>query len=349
MDNSEQYIARRPTYESLANSIKDLLSHIAKSIKIEVHTIEGRAKTVDSFLEKTTRSGKSYTNAIEEITDLCGLRVILYYQEDVQKFSNELRAQFIIDETKSSDKRKELRLDQFGYISVHLVGKIDDSRSKLVEWSQYKGLNFEIQVRTVLQHAWASISHALDYKSIVATPDQFRRQLSRIAGLLELSDEQFSELRAKKSSLEIEVQSSISNNDFNVTINAVSLVQYLESSKNAAAVGSAVRNARLVVTGIHGSEHLSFLCERLDIESLVKLDKILIAFVEKADVYFDRLASLCTSGDQSRSKVIGDLEHWCAVAVIASVVKNHESVISNLSKEIGWDNSYMTKVILANA
>ncbi|RML58196.1 hypothetical protein ALQ93_01582 [Pseudomonas syringae pv. pisi] len=104
-----------------------------------------------------------------------------------------------------------------------------------------------------------------------------------------------------------------------------------------------------MVAGIHGSEHLSVVCESLDIKSLVKLDEILTSFVEKADVYFDRFASLSTSGGQSRNKIIGDLEHWCAVAVIASVVRNEKSEVSNLSKEIGWDNSYMEKVTSANA
>jgi putative GTP pyrophosphokinase len=62
-------------------------------------------------------------------------------------------------------------------------------------WAKYKGLKAEFQVRTILQHAWDAISHKLDYKPESPMPRQNRRRLARLAGLLELADDEFSNLK----------------------------------------------------------------------------------------------------------------------------------------------------------
>ena len=121
--------------------------------------------------------------------------MILYYEEDVRKVCRILKKEFFIVRSQSVDKAKLLADDQFGYRDLHYVVKLSKSRQRLPGWAKYKGLKGEFQVRTILQHAWDAISHKLDYKSESPMPRQNRRRLARLAGLLELADDEFSNLK----------------------------------------------------------------------------------------------------------------------------------------------------------
>lgn len=82
--------------------------------------------------------------------------------------------------------------DRFGYCSVHYVVEMSQKRLNLYEHQAYEGLKCEIQIRSVLQHAWAEIEHDLGYKSEIAIPKRIRRNFSRLAGLLEIADKEIS-------------------------------------------------------------------------------------------------------------------------------------------------------------
>ena len=60
-------------------------------------------------------------------------------------------------------------------------------------------LNASVQIRTVLQHAWAEFEHDIRYKGVV--PDEHAFDLDRrftlAAGLLGLADREFSAIRAR--------------------------------------------------------------------------------------------------------------------------------------------------------
>lgn len=344
MDYVDQYRKLRPTLESLGERVSQLLRDIATSADISVHAIETRAKTVESFSEKSARAGKSYKNPLKEITDLCGLRLILYYQEDVEKFVSAIRAEFEIDK-RSVDKRSELRADQFGYISVHLICRVRSNRTRLLEWRKYKNVNIEIQVRTVLQHAWASISHALQYKHQSDIPDQFVRQLTRIAGLLELSDEQFSELRQKTSTLRSEVSRSLANDDLNVEINSVALSEFLETATVVARVSEIVKKAGLRMEDGMECEQLIGICHGLGISKLEQLSGTLESFIVYARDFYENFADLKEAGGMNSQQVRGDRDHWIAVATIA-MHQNKTNTAFVTSTGI-WASDYLEDVIAA--
>src|SRR5205814_5224138 len=102
---------------------------------------------------------KSYGDQLNDIRDLAGVRVVTYYHDEVQTAADLLRGEFEVDAAHSLDKLAELDVDEFGYRSLHLVCRLTASRRELIEWSKYQDMWVEIQVRSVLQHAWASISH----------------------------------------------------------------------------------------------------------------------------------------------------------------------------------------------
>ena len=140
-----------------------------------------------------------------------------------------LSKEFKIDEVNSIDKKKILDPDRFGYLSYHIICSINDERAQLREYKNYKDLKFEIQVRTILQHAWAEIEHDIGYKSNIAVPREFRRKFSRIASMLEIADDEFSRLK-----LDIHnYVENLSKQGFeNTDINAESLKLFIEQSRD---------------------------------------------------------------------------------------------------------------------
>ena len=136
---------------------RDLLS--AKSI--EVHLLESRTKDVNSFREKLSRSSKSYDDPLRQITDIIGLRAITYYQDEANAIATLIEAEFSVDRENSVVHATSAA--EFGYRSSHFVVRLNAARANLLEWNGWADYPVEIQVRTVLQHAWAAISHKLQY------------------------------------------------------------------------------------------------------------------------------------------------------------------------------------------
>jgi len=182
----------RPRYECYAEMLKSILDDVRADLS-PMGMVDARPKDVSRFAEKAWRKPK-YINPICQITDLCGARVITETEEEAGAFCEFVRSTFIIDEVNSVDKRSELRCDEFGYLAVHFVVKIDPKRLPQIPAAALEpllGLKAEIQVKTILGHAWASISHDRVYKSDFKVPEPLKRDLHRVAALLEDADRAF--------------------------------------------------------------------------------------------------------------------------------------------------------------
>jgi hypothetical protein len=125
---------------------------------------------------------------LDDLTDKAGIRVITRYHRAVDSVVALLRTEFHVTEDVMHGADA---LATFGYTSHHLLVRLHSKRAELAEYSQYRDFTAEIQVRSILQHAWATISHSLDYKSSVDIPQPVRRRLFRVAALLETGDEIF--------------------------------------------------------------------------------------------------------------------------------------------------------------
>lgn len=342
-DWESQYRACQPSYVHFAKKLSGLVAELAEAKGIDVHTIESRAKSVEGFVEKIGRAGKSYENPLEEITDLAGVRVILYYQDDIDTVCDVLRSELAIDEGNSVDKRETLESDQFGYVSVHLVGSIGPKRSALLEWKSFSSLVVEIQVRTVLQHAWAAISHALQYKSSKEVPAKFRRKLVRLAGLLELGDEQFSELRCEQASNESQVLQKLEENDLKIEVDRTSVEMFLNVSKAADQIATIVQESGFKLPGDQPEgeiePQLLVVCEFLDIQSIEKLEVELEECVEFARKFFPEFVAEYGGAG-------GRLDHWCAVSIMASY---HEVLHKRGFDTFGlWHEDYRIGILKAS-
>lgn len=204
----EQYDESKLVYMEFASSVKRLLDGILRGADIVCNAVTYRVKDRESLSRKIDCKNDKYSD-LSEVTDIAGVRIITYYADDVDRIATLVEREFKVDKENSIDKRKALEPDRFGYCSVHYVVEMNESRLALSEYQMFKGRKCEIQIRSVLQHAWAEIEHDLGYKSAVAIPQEVRRNFSRLAGLLEIADKEFKEIRQILTSYKTEVEEKI--------------------------------------------------------------------------------------------------------------------------------------------
>ena len=189
---------------------------------IYVTAIEHRVKTEQSLAGKLLLKGAKY-HTIEDITDLVGLRIITFYSDDVDKVATIANKLFVIDWKESVDKRKLHQLNSFGYNSLHYICRLRTGIPAL------KSIRFELQMRTALQHVWSTIEHDTGYKGNVKILDEHRRQFSRLSGMLELIDDEFSRLRNEITEYRRNVQSLVQSEKLDdVMLTVDSFKSYLE-------------------------------------------------------------------------------------------------------------------------
>ncbi|MCM3527864.1 hypothetical protein M4D56_01980 [Cytobacillus oceanisediminis] len=225
---SKWYKENRPLYESLSNKVEGIIQEILQYNNIEVYSITSRAKEIESFIDKAKKD--KYTDPMNEIKDLAGIRVITFVKSDVEKCCDLIKPLFKIDESNSIDKGKELGKDKVGYRSVHYIAELTDERLKLPEYAPYKDMCFEIQVRTILEHAWADISHDRTYKFSGKLPqdNDIERRFSLAAATLELVDREFDAIAQEIDNYRLNVINDTTEGNLETEINSTSLHEYMK-------------------------------------------------------------------------------------------------------------------------
>ena len=183
----EEYTRSYPTRVQDAHEYVALVTEILDEAGINYLTVTGRAKSIESFAAKAgrTKDGQPvYADPLRDITDQIGVRVITYVRSDVAAVAEVLGSQLTVldDRDLGQETASEGR---FGYASRHL------------QVARNGGPTAQVQVRTVLQHAWAEFEHDIRYKGTV--PEEhardFDRRFTLAAGLLELADQEFTTIR----------------------------------------------------------------------------------------------------------------------------------------------------------
>lgn len=174
-----------------------LTREVLEPFRFEMQPVDGRSKAADSVREKLLR--KKYANPSVMLTDQVGVRVIAFYPDDVDGIVSALKAGLDVDPANSVDKRTALDTREFGYRSVHLICKPTKSQER--RYRDLAGITFEIQVRSILEHAWAEIEHRVVYKSRIRFPEAATRRFSAVAATLELMDDAFSMLRDQETEI----------------------------------------------------------------------------------------------------------------------------------------------------
>lgn len=165
-----------------------------KREKIDIHWIFARIKDFSSVIDKIQRKG--IKDPFTEIRDFVGLRVVCLFLNDLQEISDIIKNTFEVleEENKIDDARAEI----FGYILPQFKVKLKDISTADPEYKVIKNMPFEIQVRTIAQDAWASISHHLEYKQQYGVPDHRKRDFFALNGLFYVADTHFEMIRKEQ-------------------------------------------------------------------------------------------------------------------------------------------------------
>ncbi|GAB6098144.1 hypothetical protein JCM16358_00230 [Halanaerocella petrolearia] len=219
------YKENRGIYRDLAVKVESIIEDVLSSEDIFYHSLESRVKEIDSFKEKADKD--KYDDPVNEITDLTGIRIIAYFEKDVYKICNIIKELFKIDYSNSEDKSDLLEADKMGYKSVHYIARFTNERTNLSDFKQFKDLFFEIQVKSILQHAWAEIEHDRNYKFKEDLPQHLQRRFYSLAGMLEMADREFNSLAKEVDNYKAKVRKLTKNGERGLRISKDSLNDYL--------------------------------------------------------------------------------------------------------------------------
>lgn len=195
----EEYRGAIPVFEKMEAEVIGTLREALQRNGLIVMAIESRIKTEESLAGKLALKGSKYAT-LSDITDVLGARIVTFYTDDVDRIAAITEQLFEIDWKNSVDKRMLHQLDSFGYNSLHYICKMPGY--------DYR---FELQLRTTLQHAWASINHDIGYKTGVEIPREYLRRINRLAGILEMADDEFSRIRTEITDYRRRVQQLVQN------------------------------------------------------------------------------------------------------------------------------------------
>lgn len=197
IENQKGFIAAygviRSDYEEFATLLEKVLNNVGKKFDF-LALVQARAKTVSSFAGKIISKDK-YKNPLIDMTDLCGARVIVHFQSQVEKVCDFIKENFEIDEANSLDQKSRLKISEFGYRSIHYIITPKKDTILGVEIApKFKTMKAEVQVRTLAEHVWADISHDRIYKTVLNIPEEWKREAARLSAILENADITFAKM-----------------------------------------------------------------------------------------------------------------------------------------------------------
>ncbi len=282
-----EYDRERNRYFDFVGRLEDLFKLILTGHKVRVHSVTSRVKERDSLAAKLRRNPGKYS-ALADMTDIAGLRVTTYFEEDVEKVVRIIEQEFEIDVENSGDRREKYDPDRFGYLSWHQVVGLSAERKKLTEYRQFPELKAEIQTRSILQHAWAEMEHDLGYKSSQEIPKDARRRFSLLAGLLELADQEFNRLRRDLESYAWELGARLESDPAAVAIDRDSLSAFIESNRIVRALDRELGPASMgpdfpePELGEDDVDRMLY----FDIDTIAKLDATLHTNVQRVRLFY---------------------------------------------------------------
>jgi len=232
-----EYEDATPALSAFGDALSaDLALWLAEEPQLKVHSVTLRLKSRESLAKKLGRPDRSY----DELWD---------FEDAVDRVAKVLESRLQVALEHSIDKRRRGDSSAFGYRSLHYVCRIDGSRCQ-PDGARHAPLPrtacFEVQVRTVLEHAWAEIEHDLGYKARDVVPAAARRRLSRLAGLLELADQEFIAIRSELESYSRSLPRRIETGAESVSLDRLSLAALLDCAE--------VREVDLAIAGALGKD-----------------------------------------------------------------------------------------------
>ena len=205
-DIIRSYYEMLPVHRRLCDEVKYILEKKTISLGVEVGHLTSRAKTLASFCEKIER--KNYKYPLEEMTDLSGVRIVYLYSSDRDSLERLVEENFEVHD--KIDKVSDQGVEKFGYGALHYIVSLKKQHAG-ERYDDLKGVHCEIQIRTILQDAWAIVAHHLSYKHEEDIPNELKRKLHALSGLFETADDQFERINHARIGYQNKIKESISS------------------------------------------------------------------------------------------------------------------------------------------
>lgn len=196
--------------------LKNIQTKITGEIQLNPKPVyKSRIKSFDSYYSKLLRLKSKEASELQELvclTDMMGIRIICAFLEDITTVENQIKRTYEVKEIEHKGNPQNIR--EFGYESTHILIGIPKDCLNLdeIEDEEIRNLPIpeklvcEIQVRTILQDAWAEVEHELIYKQEFTPFDApLRRKLASVNASLNLADIIFQEIRDYQEKLQKEV------------------------------------------------------------------------------------------------------------------------------------------------
>ncbi|MCQ9342316.1 GTP pyrophosphokinase [Corynebacterium kozikiae] len=179
-----------------AAEFRDAMEDVLLDAGLTYDRVSARVKSWSSLKAKAKKRNAqgelAYPDPWRDIHDIIGVRITTFHSTEIPQVKEVLADNFVV--LRSVDKAAQTRISgSFGYGSHHLILAADERTPSL---ASYQGLQFEVQIRTVLQHAWAEFEHDIRYKRRGPLDPQVDRAFTLAAGLIELADQQFDQIAA---------------------------------------------------------------------------------------------------------------------------------------------------------
>ena len=188
-----RYVESLKLYEEYAARIRNLIQDLVEVEGVEFYAIEGWAEPPAELLHMLSTLEEKDLAGVDLVT----VRVLLRFPADVLRIESLIKSEFDVDTSRSLPSNSRVLKDpgRFGYPAVVYILSLSQSRSTLKEWEKYKDLNFRLELRTLLQEAWATILPKVSQTVGRESEEEFTRELFLLGAMLEKADKGFLTLR----------------------------------------------------------------------------------------------------------------------------------------------------------
>jgi putative GTP pyrophosphokinase len=282
------YEGYRPLYTAFVEKLEGVIRDLLYDADVSHELLWSWTYDSDDFylfMTRQRRAGHDFENPLDDLTGWAGVGLTVSGRSASVEAIDVIRGAFVSEDLAwtASDP-----VDTAEYASARYSIALDETRASLPDWKAYEGLRAVLEVRTVMEDAWADLSGSLPYRYERTYPPEARELRIHLAELLKSADETFSELSAVLAEVEEAYADAIREDRLNIELDGKSLHAYLDYSETIANLVDIGVNAGLNAGDEHTPswfqvEHGTlWLAERNGIRTLAELDDFLLSARDRA-------------------------------------------------------------------
>jgi len=265
-----QYKKLRPLYKKFSKILKQVFKNLVRGTSSEF-VIQERIKTISSFANKIFNPDMKFTDPISEITDLCGIRIILPNINDMNGVCELIRNNFMYDIITNEETFEAASLGHFQTYTIQLIPGLKlYERIELDIPDKIFDLKAEVQIRTYLSHGWAANQHKIFNKYQFKVPKPYKQELSRVKSLVSIEDNALNNITKKMQEYESIYGTYMSNEKIRAEIERLDMVY--KADKENFDIGYRIAKLAMVINDMDKS--IQILNDMINSEMFKKVSEL---------------------------------------------------------------------------